>query len=40
MSELVNDAEFFAPTQTDLIDGLLGQYQYMRAKVERVAAVG
>ena len=39
MTELVNEAEFFAPTPTDLIDGLLGQYQYMRGKVERVAAV-
>lgn len=37
--ELVNEAEFFAPAATDLIDGLIGQYQHMRGKVERVAAV-
>lgn len=34
-----DEPEFFAPVATDLIDGLLGQYQNMRAKVERVAAV-
>lgn len=34
-----DEPEFFAPVATDLIDGLLGQYQHMRAKVERVAAV-
>lgn len=39
MSELVNEAEFFAPAATDLIDGLIGRYQHMRGKVERVAAV-
>lgn len=33
-----NAPEFFAPVSSDLIDGLLGQYQAMRAKVERVAA--
>lgn len=34
-----DEPEFFAPVATDLIDGLLGQYQHMRGKVERVAAV-
>jgi hypothetical protein len=33
------EPEFFAPVASDLIDGLLGQYEAMRAKVERVAAV-
>jgi hypothetical protein len=31
--------DFFAPVSSDLIDGLVGQYQHMRAKVERVASV-
>ena len=36
--QLVEDAStFFAPVSSDLIDGLIGQYQHMRAKVERVA---
>lgn len=34
-----DEPEFFAPVASDLIDGLIGQYQAMRAKVERVAAV-
>ena len=33
------EPEFFAPVAADLIDGLLGQYQHMRGKVERVAAI-
>lgn len=38
--ELVDDAAtFFAPVSSDLIDTLIAQYQAMRAKVERVAAV-
>ena len=38
--ELVDDtATFFAPVSSDLIDTLIGQYQAMRGKVERVAAV-
>lgn len=38
--EVVDDAsQFFAPVSSDLIDGLIGQYQAMRAKVERVAAI-
>lgn len=38
--ELVdNAATFFAPVSSDLIDTLIAQYQAMRAKVERVAAV-
>ena len=38
--DLVDDAStFFAPVSSDLVDGLIGQYQHMRAKVERVAEV-
>lgn len=37
--EVVGEEPFFAPASTDMIDGLLGQYNTMRAKVERVAAV-
>ena len=37
--EVVGEEPFFAPASTDMIDGLLGQYSAMRAKVERVAAV-
>lgn len=38
--DLVDDTStFFAPVSSDLIDGLIGQYQHMRAKVERVAEV-
>jgi hypothetical protein len=37
--DVVEDAPFFAPVSSDLIDGLMGQYQHMRAKVERVAGV-
>lgn len=38
--DLVDDsATFFAPVSSDLIDGLIGQYQAMRKKVERVAEV-
>lgn len=37
-ADVVDDSStFFAPVSSDLIDGLIGQYQYMRAKVERVA---
>jgi hypothetical protein len=36
--ELVDDtAEFFAPVSSDLIDGLIGQYQSARRDIERVA---
>ena len=36
--DLVDDTStFFAPVSSDLVDGLIGQYQHMRAKVERVA---
>lgn len=36
--DLVDDAaEFFTPVSSDLVDGLIGQYRSMRAKVERVA---
>jgi len=38
--DLVDDTStFFAPVSSDLIDGLIGQYQHMREKVERVAEV-
>lgn len=37
--EVVGEEPFFAPVSTDMIDGLLGQYSTMRAKIERVAAV-
>lgn len=38
--DLVGDTStFFAPVSSDLVDGLIGQYQHMRAKVERVAEV-
>lgn len=33
------EPEFFAPVSNDLIDGLIGQYESMRAKVERVGNV-
>lgn len=36
--ELVNDESFFAPTPYGLIDGLFGQYQAQRNRVERIAA--
>lgn len=37
---LVDDsAEFFAPVASDLVDGLVGQYQSMRARVERLGAM-
>lgn len=34
-----DEPEFFAPAVSDLVDSLIGQYQAMRGKVERVAAV-
>lgn len=38
--DLVDDTStFFAPVSSDLVDGLIGQYQHMRANVERVAEV-
>ena len=38
--EIVDDeAEFFAPVASDLIDGLIGQYQDARRRIEAVAAV-
>lgn len=39
MTEIVDSENFFAPAPADLIDSLLGQYEYMRKKVERVADV-
>jgi hypothetical protein len=35
--DLVDDREFFAPVSSDVIDGLLGQYQDMRARIEQIA---
>ncbi len=35
--ELVSNDEFFAPTPYDLIDNLFGQYNAMRARVERLS---
>lgn len=38
--DLVDDTtQFFAPVSSDLIDGLMGQYEAMRKKIERVATV-
>ena len=37
--ELVESEEFFAPTPYGLIDGLFGQYNAMRARVDRLAAL-
>lgn len=38
--DLVDDTSaFFAPVSSDLIDSLIGQYEHMRVKVERVAEV-
>lgn len=35
--EIVEDAaEFFAPVSADLVDGLVGRYDYMRAKIENL----
>lgn len=39
VAELVEDTSFFAPVPSDLIDGLISQYDAMRAKIERVADV-
>lgn len=36
--DLVDDTPFFAPASTDMIDGLVGQYQHMRRQVEEIAA--
>ncbi len=37
-TEFVDDtAEFFAPVSSDLIDGLVGQYQHARKQIDRVA---
>ena len=37
MNDVVDFGDFFAPTSTDLVDGLLGQYRGMRARIETVA---
>lgn len=49
MSDMVIDAgweavdagpsQFFAPVASDLVDGLVGQYQAMRTRIEKVAAL-
>lgn len=35
--DVVEDREFFAPVASDLVDGLLGQYQHARARIAEVA---
>ena len=37
LNDVVDFGDFFAPTSTDLVDGLLGQYCGMRARIETVA---
>jgi hypothetical protein len=37
--ELVNEEPFFAPSPYGLIDGLFGQYNAMRARIERLSAL-
>lgn len=40
MAELVSVegvGEFFAPTSSDMVDGLVGQYRAMRARIEQIA---
>lgn len=37
--DLVDEAQFFAPVSSDLIDTLLGRHQEMRARIERMAEV-
>lgn len=37
--EVVSNEPFFAPVSSDVLDGLLGQYQAMRAKIEQVVAI-
>lgn len=37
--EVVDDNPFFAPVSTDVIDGLIGQYQHARKQIEQVAAI-
>lgn len=37
LNDVVDFGDFFAPTSTDLVDGLLGQYRGMRARIETVA---
>ena len=37
--EVVDDAPFFAPVATDLLDGLLGQYQASRRHIEQLGAL-
>ena len=35
----IDTGEFFAPSRTDMIDGLIGQYRQMRAKIEQVVGL-
>lgn len=37
--ELLDAEQFFAPSSTDLVDGLIGQYRQDRQRVERVADI-
>lgn len=38
-AELVDDTPFFAPVDSDVVDGLVGQYNAMRARMERLSAM-
>ncbi len=35
----IETGEFFAPSCTDMIDGMIGQYRQMRAKIEQVVGL-
>lgn len=37
--EIAGDAQFFAPVSADLIDGLIGQYQQARQRIDQLAAL-
>lgn len=37
--EVVDDAPFFAPAPTDMLDGLLGQYRQARQRIEQLGAI-
>jgi len=39
MNDLSVESEFFAPSCTDMIDGLIGQYRTMLAKLEHIAGI-
>lgn len=37
--ELLEADQFFAPSSTDMVDGLVGQYRQARARIEKVAEI-